>query len=130
MIHMHSGQLTNCISCGRLFLKDHSDSCLDCYLETEHEFNRVADFLEIDQNRYATTEQVSDGTNVSVKQISAFLREGLIFSEDYPNLGYGCSHCGKLIKRQLLCNDCFSQFSADVKRTLNQEKLLEEIQNK
>ena len=126
---MHSGQLTNCISCGRLFLKDHSDSCLDCYLETEHDFKRVTDFLEIDQNRCATIEQVSDSTNVSVKQISAFLRDGLIFSEDYPNLGYGCTHCGKLIKRQLLCNDCFSQFSADVNRTLNREKLLEEIQS-
>ncbi|MGB3259868.1 flagellar protein [Paenisporosarcina sp.] len=127
---MQSGQLTNCIRCGRLFLKDHSDSCLDCYLEIEHDFKCVAEFLEIDQNRYATIEQVSEGTNVSVKQISEFLRDGLIFSEDYPNLGYGCSHCGKLIKRQLLCNECFVQFSTDVSRTLTKEKLLEEIQSK
>ncbi len=127
---MQSGQLDNCIICGRLFLKDHSDSCLECYLEIEHDFNRVADFLESDQNRYATIEEVREFTNVSKRQITEFLREGLIFSEDYPNLGYGCDHCGKLIKRQLLCNGCFNQFSTDVNRTLNKEKLLDEIQSK
>ena len=124
MIHMNSGQLTNCISCGRLFLKDHSDSCLDCYLEIEKELQCVADFLEIEQNRHATIEQVSEGTNVSVKQITEFLRDGLIFSEDYPNLGYGCTHCNKMIKRQLLCNDCFIQFSTEVNRTLKRDKHL------
>lgn len=127
---MQSGQLDNCIICGRLFLKDHTDSCLECYLEKEHDFNRVADFLESDQNRFATIEEVSDFTNVSLRQIAEFLREGLIFSEDYPNLGYPCAHCGKLIKRQLLCNECFNRFSTDVNRTLNREKLLDEIQSK
>jgi len=127
---MQSGQLDNCIICGRLFLKDHTDSCLDCYREIEHNLNLVADFLEIDQNRYATIEEVSEFTNVSVKQIAEFLRDGLIFSEDYPNLGYRCAHCGKLIKRQLLCNECFNRFSTDVNRTLMQEKLLNEIDSK
>jgi hypothetical protein len=111
---MQSGRLENCIICGRLFLKDHSDSCLNCYLDIEQDFKCVADFLEIEQNRYATIEEVSESTKVSVKQITEFLRDGLIFSEDYPNLGYGCAHCDKLIKRQLLCNACFNQFSTEV----------------
>lgn len=126
---MQSGQLDNCIICGRLFLKDHSDSCLHCYLEIEQDFKRVTDFLEIEQNRHATLEQVSEGTNVSEKQITEFLRDGLIFSEDYPNLGYRCSHCDKLIKRQLLCNECFIQFSTEVSRTLKKEKDFDEIQS-
>jgi hypothetical protein len=127
---MQSGRLDNCIICGRLFLKDHSDSCLDCYLETEQDFKCVADFLEIEQNRYATIEKVSECTKVSVKQITEFIRDGLIFSEDYPNLGYGCAHCDKLIKRQLLCNACFIQFSTEVNRTLKREKDFDEIQSK
>ena len=127
---MQSGQLDNCIVCGRLFLKDHSDSCLNCYLEIEQDFKNVADFLEIEQNRYATIEEVSEGTKVSVKQITDFLRDGLIFSEDYPNLGYGCAHCDKLIKRQLLCNECFIQFSTEVNRTLKREEHFDEIQSK
>jgi hypothetical protein len=127
---MQTGQLDNCIICGRLFLKDHSDSCLNCYLEIEQDFKCVADFLEIEQNRYATIEEVSESTKVSVKQITEFLRDGLIFSEDYPNLGYGCAHCDKLIKRQLLCNECFIQFSTEVNRTLKREKDFDEIQSK
>lgn len=127
---MQSGRLDNCIICGKLFLKDHSDSCLDCYLEIENDFKCVTDFLENEKNRYATTEKVSECTKVSVKQITEFIRDGLIFSEDYPNLGYGCSHCGKLIKRQLLCNGCYNQFSTEVNRTLKREKLFDEIQSK
>jgi hypothetical protein len=127
---MQTGQLDNCIICGRLFLKDHSDSCLNCYLEIEQDFKCVADFLEIEQNRYAKIEEVSESTSVSLKQITEFLRDGLIFSEDYPNLGYGCAHCNKLIKRQLLCNDCFIQFSTEVNRTLKREKDFDEIQSK
>ena len=127
---MQSGRLDNCIICGRLFLKVHTDSCLDCFLKSEHDLESVADFLGIEKNRNATIEDVSECTNVSVKQIAGFLRDGLIFSEDYPNLGYRCSHCGKLIKRQLLCNECFNQFSSEVNRTLNKEKILEEIQSK
>lgn len=127
---MQSGRLDNCIVCGRLFLKDHSDSCLNCYLEIEQDFKSVDDFLETEQNRYATIEKVSERTKVSVKQIAEFLRDGLIFSEDYPNLGYGCAHCDKLIKRQLLCNECFIQFSTEVNRTLKKEKQFDEIQSK
>ena len=127
---MQSGRLENCIICGRLFLKDHSDSCLNCYLDIEQDFKCVADFLEIEQNRYATIEEVSETTKVSVKQITEFLRDGLIFSEDYPNLGYGCAHCDKLIKRQLLCNECFFQFSTEVNRTLKREKHFDVIQSK
>jgi hypothetical protein len=127
---MQSGQLDNCIVCGRLFLKDHSDSCLDCYLEIEQDFKQVTDFLEMEQNRFATIEEVSESTKVSLKQLTEFLRDGLIFSEDYPNLGYRCAHCDKIIKRQLLCSACFSQFSTEVNRTLNRENQFDEIQSK
>jgi len=123
-------RLDNCRICGRLFLKDHTDYCLDCYKEVEQEFKLVVEFLINEQNRYATIEQVSESTDVSLKQIAEFMRDGRIYSEDYPNLGYPCSHCGKVIKRQVLCNDCFDQFSSEVNTTLKRDKLMDEIARK
>jgi flagellar operon protein (TIGR03826 family) len=124
---MQTDRLDNCSRCGRLFLKDHSDCCLDCFQKTEQEFKGVADFLKGPHNRYATIEDVSKFTGVSVKRIADFIRDGRVYAEDYPNLGYECAHCGKLIKRQVLCNDCYTQFSDDVNKALKREQLTERV---
>ncbi|MGI2328512.1 hypothetical protein [Planococcus sp. YIM B11945] len=81
-------------------------------------------------NRYATTEDVSKFTGVSLKRIADFIRDGRVYAEDYPNLGYECAHCGKLIKRQVLCTDCYTQFSDDVNKALKREKLTDGISSK
>ena len=127
---MAANQLDNCRICGTLFLKDYTDYCLDCYKEIEQEFKLVNDFLKNEKNRNADIHEVSRFTNISVKQIADFIRDGRIYAEDYPNLGYPCRHCGKLIKRQMLCNDCFEGFSSEIDRTLKTDKLLEEARKK
>ncbi|WP_422121908.1 flagellar protein [Planococcus sp. X10-3] len=91
----------------------------------EKEFKVVNDFLKIDDNRFASIEEVSKFTEVAEKRIADFIRDGRIFVEDYPNLGYGCAHCGKLIQRQMLCTGCFEEFNDEVNKTLRAEKFLE-----
>lgn len=127
---MQSGQLDNCRICGKLFLREHTDYCLSCYKKTEEDFKLVADFLKDEKNRFATIEEVSIETDVSLKQVADFIRDGRIFAEDYPNLGYRCAHCSKKIKRQLLCDECFNQFSSEINQTLKRENLQNEIRNK
>ncbi len=126
MIIMQSDRLANCTICGKLYLKDHTDYCLDCYKEMEQEFKVVNDFLKVEENRFASIEEVSTFTEVAEKRIAEFIRDGRIYVEDYPNLGYGCAHCGTLIKRQMLCKNCFEEFTAEVNKTLKAEKFLEE----
>jgi len=124
---MQSAKLDNCRICGKLFLKEYTDYCVDCYKEVEREFKCVTKFLENDKNLHTTIEEIKESTNVSIKQIGEFIRDGRIFAEDFPNLGYACMHCGKVIKRQTLCNDCFEQFSSDVNKSYKREKLMDEI---
>lgn len=124
---MQSDRLANCSICGKLFLKDHTDHCLDCYKEMEQEFKLVADFLKVEGNRFATIGEASAFTEVAEKRIADFIRDGRIYVEDYPNLGYGCAHCGTLIQRQMLCTDCFEEFTSEVNKTLNAEKLFEDM---
>lgn len=124
---MQSAQLENCRTCGRLFLKEHTDYCLDCYKEIELEYDRVIEFLKSDQNRDATVEKVSKSTNVSIKRITSFIQDGRIYAEDFPNLGYSCAYCGKLIKKQILCNGCFENLSSDIDQSLKQEEFVHQI---
>ncbi|ANU12122.1 flagellar protein [Planococcus antarcticus DSM 14505] len=127
---MKANQLDNCRICGTLFLKDYTDYCLDCYKEIEEEFKLVNNFLKIECNRFADIQEVSESTTVSVKQIADFIRDGRIYAEDFPNLGYPCKHCGKVIKRQILCDDCFEDFSLEIDATMKNDKFLEETGRK
>ena len=126
---MPLNRLDNCRICGKLFLKDHTDYCLDCYKEVELEFKSVIGFLKIEKNHNATIEEVSEFTEVSLKQITEFIRDGRIYAEDYPNLGYPCAHCDKVIKRQMLCDNCFNQFTTDVDKTLKRDNFFKEVEN-
>lgn len=123
---MQSDRLANCTICGKLYLKDHTDYCLDCYKDMEREFKIITDFLKIEENRFASIEEISAFTDVAEKRIADFIRDGRIYVEDYPNLGYGCAHCGTLIKRQMLCTSCFEEFTSEVNKTLKAEKFLED----
>ncbi|WP_230321360.1 flagellar protein [Planococcus salinarum] len=91
----------------------------------EREFKIITDFLKIEENRCASIEEVSTFTDVAVKRIADFIRDGRIYVEDFPNLGYGCAHCGTLIQRQMLCAGCFEEFTSEVNKTLKADKLLE-----
>ena len=124
---MQSNKLDNCRICGRLFIKDHTDYCLDCYKEIEQDYKRVDAVLKDERFRFVTIEELSELTEVSVKQIAEFMRDGRIYAEDYPNLGYPCAHCEKLIKRQVLCNECYEQFSSDINLAFKRDKLVDEM---
>lgn len=124
---MHSNQLENCVLCGRLYLKSYTDFCLDCYKEIEADFKKVNAFIKDEANREATLEELSEATEVSEKRIADFIRDGRIYGEDFPNLGYPCAHCGTVIKRQVLCDSCYDQFSEEVNRTLKRDQLADEI---
>ncbi|MEK6268260.1 MAG: flagellar protein [Planococcus sp. (in: firmicutes)] len=115
---MGANQLDNCRFCGILFLKDYTDYCIDCFKEIENDFNAINDFLKDSSNHDADIYEISRATNISVRQITDFIRNGRIYAEDFPNLGYPCQHCGQLIKRQMLCHNCFDSFSTEIERTL------------
>lgn len=127
---MSLGQLENCKVCGNLFLKDYTDYCLDCYKGIEKEYELVADFLRDGDNRNATLHQVSEATEVSIKRIMEFMRDGRIYAADFPNLSYPCAHCGQEIKTQLMCPSCAGRFTTDLNRALQQDKFEDELSKK
>jgi flagellar operon protein (TIGR03826 family) len=118
---MQSAQLDNCLYCGRLFVKEHSDCCLDCFKEIEIEFHVVSRFLKDEKNRAATVDWVSKCTDVPVKRIINFIRDGRIYAEDFPNLGYPCTYCGTLIKKQILCYSCFEGLSLEIEYSITKD---------
>lgn len=105
--------LSYCPRCSRLFARGMRDVCNNCVLEIEKEYERVANYLR--EHKGATIHEVSEETEVTVKQITKFIREGRISTENLPNLSVPCESCGLPIREGTMCDSCRSKLQRDMK---------------
>mgnify|MGYP001054468678 CR=1 FL=1 len=124
---MSLGKLANCSRCDALFVQVVRDICPKCYQEVEKEYELCVKFLRKRENRGATIQQLSEGTGVSVKQITRFIKEGRISIEGNPNLGYPCERCGATIRKGNFCPSCMRSLKHDITQDLAVEKRLEQL---
>ncbi|MFC4599671.1 TIGR03826 family flagellar region protein [Cohnella hongkongensis] len=108
--------LTYCPKCGRLFSKSFRDVCNSCYQQLEKDYERCAEHLR--KNRGMDIQQLSEETEISIKQITKWVREGRISLMDAPNLSYPCESCGTLIREDHLCDSCKKRLTRDVKNAV------------
>ncbi|WP_353947448.1 TIGR03826 family flagellar region protein [Sporolactobacillus sp. Y61] len=109
-------ELANCIKCGKLFVRTSSPYCPDCRKEQEDKFDKVYAFIREQENRMATVPQVHEATGVETELIYQWVREGRLVSSMFPNLGYPCKSCGKIITEGALCPDCRQKLEEAVRR--------------
>ncbi|HEX7055744.1 MAG TPA: flagellar protein, partial [Bacilli bacterium] len=60
-------------------------------------------------------------TDVSIKQISKFIKEGRISLLNAPNLAYPCDVCGILIREGSICDSCRKRLTKDVNAVKEEE---------
>lgn len=112
--------LDNCPRCGKLFTKNFRDVCPACIRDIDKEYEKCADFLR--KNRGATIYEVSEATEVSMKQITKFIREGRISLFDAPNMSYPCEVCGLLIRDNHMCEACRKKLVKSVNQMHSQQE--------
>lgn len=103
----------NCRSCGRLFnYYGGTPICPACKDQLEEKFQQVKEYLR--QNPNAPIQAVSDDNDVSVKQITQWVREErLTFSDDSP-IGIECENCGAIIKTGRFCEHCKNKMATEL----------------
>ncbi len=111
--------LANCPRCGRLFANNFRDICPSCIKEIEEEYEKCLKYLR--EEKLATIQDVSDGTGVSIRQITKFIREGRISIANNPNLMYPCEVCGVLIREGNMCDSCRSRLTRDLAAAVKEE---------
>lgn len=104
--------LGNCPRCGRLFANSFRDICPSCIKEIEEEYEQCLKFLR--EEKLATIQEVSDGTGVSIRQITKFIKEGRISVANNPNMMYPCEVCGVLIRDGNMCDSCRTRLTRDL----------------
>lgn len=115
--------LANCFRCGRLFAKAFRDICPTCIKEIEQEYMKCTDYLR--HNRHVTMHELSEATDVSVRQITTFIKEGRISIANFDNISYKCEACDTHIREGHLCDSCRRRLQSDLK---NSEKVVRQAE--
>ncbi|MDO7906559.1 flagellar protein [Paenibacillus sp. JX-17] len=102
----------NCPRCGKLYALNFKNMCPDCIKGVEKEYERCVEYLR--EKRGADIQELSDAVEVSIKQITIFIREGRISMKDAPNLMYPCEVCGTLIREGNMCQSCRARLTKDL----------------
>ncbi|MFD1953944.1 TIGR03826 family flagellar region protein [Paenibacillus thailandensis] len=102
----------NCPRCGRLFAKNLREFCPNCIREIDKQYEKCADYLR--ENKGATIVELSEAVDVSIRQITKFIREGRISLMNAPNLSYPCEVCGTLIRESHICDNCRKRLEKDI----------------
>jgi flagellar operon protein (TIGR03826 family) len=105
--------LTNCPRCGKLFSKSFRDVCNNCHRELEKDYERCVEHLRL--HKGLDIQQLSDAMEISIKQITKWIRDGRISMLNAPNLSYPCEICGTLIRESHMCDACKSRLQRDMK---------------
>ncbi|WDV46117.1 MerR family transcriptional regulator [Clostridiaceae bacterium M8S5] len=102
--------IRNCKKCGRIYNFDGFKLCLSCRQEEEEVFKVVRDYIY--ENPTASIQKISEDTEVPVKKILGYLKEGRLEIRNADNnLLLNCERCGKPISTGRYCDRCAVEMS-------------------
>lgn len=112
--------IANCSKCGKIFARTLWDLCPSCMKELDEMYEKVYSYLR--ENRGSTIQQVSEATEVPMRIITKFIREGRISIIDSPNMSYPCESCGTPIREHHLCDACRNKLTKEWKWSMELEQ--------
>ena len=101
----------NCTRCGKVCMRNVSELCPACQKELDKQYELCLEHLR--ENRGLSLQELSDATEVPVKQIIRFIKEGRISIIQASNLTYPCEVCGAPITEQSICTPCRQRLQKD-----------------
>jgi flagellar operon protein (TIGR03826 family) len=125
------GELANCPKCGEIFVKTQfRDICQKCWKEEEKAYETVYQFMRKRENRAATIPQIVEATGVEEELLFKFIRNGRLLLTKFPNLGYPCDKCGKIIREGKLCASCKEELRKELELHEAEEERKREIERR
>jgi flagellar operon protein (TIGR03826 family) len=120
--------VANCPRCGRIFVKGFNEVCPNCMKENELQYEKCLKYLR--ENKGCSINDLSEATEVTIRQITKFIKEGRISIINAPNMSYPCEVCGTLIRENPICDSCRSKLVKDVRNNSEDEIRKQELQKK
>lgn len=118
-------EVKNCKMCKRMFqYVSGSMLCPTCKQLDEQDFDKVREFLRDFPG--ATTQEVSDNTEVSPTKIHRWLKEGRLEVSETSPMALNCESCSVRIRSGRFCVECSKSLARDM---MNEGKKLQETLN-
>jgi flagellar operon protein (TIGR03826 family) len=106
-------EMVNCPKCGKVFAKMSDPICESCLKKEEVMFDKVVDFLK--EFPDSSLHEVATATDVSVKKIMRYIKEGRIEITAGMKGELRCAYCGKPIRTGRFCDKCIVGITSEVK---------------
>lgn len=119
--------IRNCSNCGRVYVYNSFNVCPRCRKHEEKDFQKVKKY--IDENQDANTSEVSEETEVPVRKIIDFLKEGRLEIKNEDNAILSCEKCGKSIRTGRFCDKCILDMDREFNRAIGRAKDVSELQS-
>lgn len=124
-------EIINCPTCGALYEKNKfRDVCAACWKQEEEDYQTVYKFMRKRINRAATVDQIVEQTGVRKELILKFVKKGRLHPTQFPNLGYPCDRCGRIIQKGKLCMECSEELRDDLETFQRDEERKQDILNR
>lgn len=121
-----SMNVANCHRCGKIYIKNLNGMCPNCVRDIEQQYDKCFKYLR--EYRSCTIDELNEATEVPVKQIAKFIREGRISIKGNPNMFYLCEVCGAQIREHTICEPCRSRLAKETSQMKEDDKRKEEQQ--
>lgn len=95
--------LNNCPECGKLYMENAFNLCVDCLRLQEAEELKIVAYLR-DVVDHASVTEIHEATGVKPRIIMKMIQQGRIIGGTV--IYYPCESCGAQIKEGRLCADC------------------------
>jgi ribosomal protein L32 len=95
--------LSNCRECGKLYMENSFNLCVDCLRLQEAEEMKVVTYLR-DVVDHASVAEIHEATGVKQRVIMKMIQQGRIVGGAV--IFYPCESCGAQIQQGRLCADC------------------------
>lgn len=104
----------NCVRCGKMYRPYGGHRiCPDCLREEREQYDRVRTYIR--KHPKANMVEVSQKTEVPIKKIYEYLREGRITLSSESDIGLTCEKCDEPITTGRFCSRCAGEMEAEMR---------------
>ncbi len=133
---MNGFSMRNCPKCGNVFTYVRNPICKECQEKEDEIFESVRFYIK--ENGDKTLEEVAEATDVSIKKILKYIKEGKIELADGTAIELPCDGCGRPIRGGKYCPACAdkiknrfaSNFSKPVQQVQQKKSIMYTQQDK
>ncbi len=108
----------NCKSCGKLFVRQSSDLCIDCIRKDHTDFEKVREFLRERRKIRTSPIDVEQAVGVKRETVLRYIRDGRLLMSEITQMEITCESCGKPSRDGTICADCREKLRRDLAQAM------------